>query len=153
MRNDLYLIKAKKGFTLVEVTVALAIFGIAVVVLTQSFLGGMFSLESFKFDSTNDDALMFVYDKVIPLAKSDIETGGSITTPNNGVAKWSGSVKTTSTLELYKVIINVSFEEKKPGTPTKSKTYTEEFYLYRPQWSEPGEKEAFLKGHEGSLKS
>lgn len=150
MRNDLSLIKIKKGFTLVEVTVALAIFGIAVVVLTQSFLGGMFSLESFKFDSTEDEALMFVYDKVLVLSKADIENGGSITTANNGVAKWTGSVKTTSTLELYKVIINVSFEQKKPSI--KPKTFTEEFYLYRPKWSEAAEREAFLKGHEGSPK-
>lgn len=68
----------KKGFTLVEVTVALALFGIAVVVLTQSFLGGMFSLESFKFDNPEDKDLHFIYSTVISLEKrADVENGGS----------------------------------------------------------------------------
>ena len=59
----------KKGFTLIEVTVALAIFAIAVVALTQSFLGGMFSLETFTFDNSKEDALQFVYNQI--LSKGD----------------------------------------------------------------------------------
>lgn len=159
MWDDLSIVKMKKGFTLVEVTVALALFGVAVVVLTQSFLGGMFSLESFKFDSTDDEALMFVYDQVLVLGKQDIEHGGAITTANNGVAKWSGSVQSTSVLELYKVILRVSFEEKKSlalsKTKSKSqpKTYTEEFYLYRPEWADAGERDAFLTKHKEKERS
>lgn len=152
MRDSFCLIKQmKKGFTLVEVTVALAIFGISVVVLTQSFLGGMFSLESFKFDSPEDDAFMFVYDRVISLNKQNIESGGSITLFNKGVAKWGGAVQTTLISGLYKVTLNVSFAEDKKSS-LKNKNYTESFYIYRPEWPESQEAELRLKS-KGSLKS
>lgn len=142
----------KKGFTLVEVTVALALFGIAVVVLTQSFLSGIFSLESFKFDNTEDEALMFVYGKVLAIeSRASFENGGSITTANNGIAKWSGTVQSTPVLELYKVRVNVAFQESK--TSAKRTNHTEEFHLYRPKWAEPGERDEFLKKDKGNSKS
>lgn len=142
--------KMKKGFTLVEVTVALALFGIAVVVLTQSFLGGMFSLESFNFDKPEDDALIFIHDQVISQAKQSIENGGSINTVTHGVAKWGGTVQSTSVFELYKVILNVSFEGDKSSL--KPKNYTQTFYLYRPEWAESAERDAFFN-NKGTQKS
>lgn len=128
----------KKGFTLIEVTVALAIFGIAVVVLTQSFLGGMFSLESFKFDNIEKEALLFVYNRALSLDNCrDVEKGGAIKTLEKGIAKWTGTVQQTSTLNLYRVTLGVTFQEEKFSK--KARSHEEEFYVYKPQWKQPEE--------------
>lgn len=134
----------KQGFTLIEVTVALAIFALAAVALTQSFLGGLFSLENFKFDDSKEDSLMFVYSKVIALKeRSELEKGGSIQTIENGLAKWNATIEKTEVLELYKVNITVTFEEEK--ILKLIRPHEEEFYLYRPKWAELGERNEFLR--------
>lgn len=133
----------KKGFTLIEVTVALAIFAIASVALTQSFLGGMFSLETFKFDDRKEDSLMFVYAKVMAhKERKDLEKGGTIDTIESGTAKWSAKVQKTSVLELYKVDVTVVFDDEKFANKASHK---EEFYVYRPKWAEPGERDEFIQ--------
>lgn len=127
--------KMKKGFTLVEVTVALAIFGIAVVVLTQSFLGGMFSLESFKFDNSREEALRFIYNRVIRLEKrGEVEKGGVIETIDVGEVKWEARVEPMEVEKLYRIGVRVFFQNEKNAA--KSKEYLEEFYVYRPGWSD-----------------
>lgn len=137
----------KKGFTLIEVTVALAIFALASVALTQSFLSGMFSLENFKFDDAQEDSLMFVYSQVLNTKeRSDVEKGGSIKTIESGDVKWSAKVQKTSVLDLYKVDINVVFDDEKFAK--KPQSYREEFYRYKPEWSERGEREEILRNQE-----
>lgn len=134
----------KQGFTLIEVTVALAIFALAAVALTQSFLGGLFSLENFKFDDSKEDSLMFVYSKVISVKeRGAVEKGGSIQTIESGIAKWSASIEKTAVLELYKVIVTVVFEDEKFAN--LKRPHQEEFYVYRPKWAELGERDEFLR--------
>lgn len=134
----------KKGFTLIEVTVALAIFALASVALTQSFLSGMFSLERFEFAKSNEDSVMFVYSQVLEVKeRRDLEEGGVIKTIESGEATWSAKVQKTSLLGLYKVDVKVVFDDEKLFK--KPKTYNEEFYLYKPEWAEPGERDEILR--------
>lgn len=134
----------KSGFTLIEVTVALAIFALASVALTQSFISGMFSLENFKFDDSQEDSSMFVYSQVLALKeRKDLEKGGTIQTIESGVVTWNAKLEKTAVLELYKVTINLNFDDEKYFQ--KPKSVQETFYLYRPKWAELGERDEFLR--------
>lgn len=134
----------KSGFTLIEVTVALAIFALASVALTQSFISGMFSLENFKYHDSMEDSLMFVYSQVLAnKERKDIEKGGDIKTIESGTVKWNAKIEKTTVLELYKVTVNVTFDDEKFFK--KPQNFQEEFYLYRPEWAELGERDEFLR--------
>lgn len=73
-----------------------------------------------------------------------------INTVSNRVAKWEGKVESTGVLELYKVILHVAFENEKFSA--KKKGHTEEFYVYRPEWAELGERDAFLRRYKKEAK-
>lgn len=134
----------KKGFTLIEVTIALAIFALASVALTQSFLSGMFSLENFKFDDAQENSLMFVFSQVLSIKeRPTLEKGGSIQTIESGNVKWNAKITKTSILDLYKLNINVMFDDKE--STKKHQTFHEEFYVYKPEWAESGERQEILR--------
>lgn len=139
--------KSNRGFTLIELTVALALFAIATVIISQSFLGGMLSLEAFKYNNPEEDALRNVYNQILTLEnRSDLQNGGTIKTPNLGTAKWTAEITFTPTLELYKVNIHVSFD-------TSPKTFQETFYTHTLNWAERGERSEFLSTHKDNKKS
>lgn len=136
--------KKRSGFTLIEVTVALAIFGLASVVLTQSFLGGMYSLEAFKYDDVEEETLWFVQNQVINLEKrDDIESGGQVETIKKGLAKWEGRLEGTGVLDVHKLVLKVKFVDER--FEEKGGEVEEEFYLYRPKWSLSADRDRLLR--------
>jgi len=126
----------KRAFSLIEVVVALALFAIASVVLTQSFLGGLISLEKFDFNDVRNQALNTVYVHILSIEdRNQVLSGGDFTTIGDIPVSWNASIDPTEVADLFDVKVTLNFTDK-TLFPHSNVPVTEQFYLFRPEWSE-----------------
>lgn len=119
----------KRAFTLIEVTVALAIFGLAAVILSQSFLGGMLSLSSFKYDDKNIEFEEWVKREVFYKTKrEDIQEGGKSELPDGREVIWESTIHEGYIAGLFKIKIHYTL------IGEKTETSYADYILYRPEW-------------------
>lgn len=130
-----------KGFSLIEVVIAVAIAGIAFFMLTQTFFNVLLTLESLEAESDHQKDVRFVRRTVIQITDRDeIEDGGEITTLDLGEAEWRMEIEETEIVDLFKAALEIEFENP-DGEPIE---YAETLYLMRPTWSDPIESSAIL---------
>jgi prepilin-type N-terminal cleavage/methylation domain-containing protein len=130
-----------KGFSLIEVVVAVAIAGIAFFILTQTFFNVLLTLESLEAESDYQKDVRFVRRQVIQIADRDeLEDGGEITTLDLGEAQWLAEIEETEIVDLFKVQLEIEFENPE-GEPI---LYEEIIFLMRPTWSDPIESSEIL---------
>jgi len=130
-----------RGFTLIEVVVAIALAGIAFIVLTETFFNVLLTLDRLESESDFEKDVRFVRRQVIQISDRDeFEDGGEITTLDLGTAEWLAEVEETETVDLFKVRLEIEFENPE-GEPIN---YAELLYLLRPTWSDPIESSAIL---------
>lgn len=128
-----------KGFSLIEAVIAIAIAGIAFIVLTETFFNVLLTVEDLESESDVSKDVRFVRRQIIQLPDRDsIEDGGTITTLDLGQATWEAEIEETDLLELMKVSLEIEFENPE-GDPI---AYREILYLLRPTWSDPIENSA-----------
>jgi len=126
-----------RGFSLIEVLVAIAIWGVAVTVLLQAFVNTLTVLDHLETDSSRDLDLKFIRNNILQEADLDtFEEGGEITTLNMGTAHWEAEVEPTSIPNLFEVLLTIEFE----GTDVEIPTIEETIYVLRPTWSDPLDK-------------
>ncbi len=129
-----------KGFTLIEVLLALVVFSFAIIYLTNAFVNTLLSLKAITEENEELTDLRFVRSQIIqePDLK-EFEKGGEIKTVNSGMAHWKGEVEWTGVLDLFKVDLTIELPQ-----PEGRKPYTqaETLLLLRPSWSdsEPGKR-------------
>lgn len=138
--------RINQGFSLVEVMVALAIFGLASLVLAASYLNVMTSYQSSTKGLLEDPDLAYARDQLLQMANlTDAENGLEYDTPDNPPldparhVKWtadiepfSGSTQTPPT-DLFTVTLTLV--DTAPGA--QPKTVVDVFQLLRPTWSDP----------------
>ncbi len=133
---------AYRAFTLIEVTLALAIFALAVVGLTQAFVNILMSLDSIDNETSLQADLQFLRSHIIlepDLEK--LEEGGEINTLGSGSAHWQAEVEPMPVSDLFRVILTIELLEPQDSNPV---TITEEILLLRPTWSDPVERSTIL---------
>ena len=129
------------GFSLVEVVIAIAIAGIAFIVLTETFFNVLLTVDSLEAETDFEKDVRFVRRVVIQIADRDeVEEGGEITTLDLGEAEWSAEVEETDIVDLFTVDLRIVFENPE-GEPV---THEERLHLLRPTWSDPIESSAIL---------
>jgi prepilin-type N-terminal cleavage/methylation domain-containing protein len=132
---------SNKGFSLIETIVAIAIAGFAFFMLTETFFNVLLTLESLEEQSDYQKDVRFVRSQIIQLADlEEVEDGGEITTLDLGEARWEAEVEETETADLFKLLLDVEFENP-AGEPIQ---YQEMLYLLRPTWSDPIERSSLL---------
>lgn len=126
---------SNKGFTLIEVIVALAIFALASVVISQSFMGGLISLEKFNLLDSRDETFKLIDRRVMGIRdRGEMERGGSMKTLEKGFARWDVETSETAVEGLYKVVVHVELPDQKlEGRPY---AFGDSFYLFRPEWAQ-----------------
>ncbi len=134
--------RTSTAFTLIEVTVSLAIFSLAVVVLTQAYVNTMISLDTIDNETALEADLKFVRSQIIRTPDRDIlENGGRMETLSSGTAYWRVEIEQALVSDLFYVTLIIELSSIDSG---ESNEYTQNLLLLRPTWSDPIERSTIL---------
>ena len=122
-----------RGFTLVEVLVALCVFAMAVVVLGASYLNVLISYETVSRGvQINED---FAFARQLVLREPDrqkLEQGGEFETAGGRRAAWSVEITSTTVPNVFNVAFTCEIAD--PGRTEPDKK-TQQFTVLRPTWA------------------
>lgn len=125
-----------RGFTLLEVLLALAIFSIAVVVLASAYLNIIEGLESVKTDREFEQETRWVRELVLREAdRAETEKGGEARTAGGAAVRWTARIAPAAVADLFTVELHVELER-----DGKRRVQDERLSVLRPSWSEPVER-------------
>ena len=130
----------RRGFTLLEVLLAFAMFSVAVVVLASSYLNIITSLEAVKTDRAFDQEVRWVREQVLQESdRKEVEKGGELTTPESGAVRWQATVFPAAVADLFTIDLRVELVGEKKGQQ-ELREHAEQLTVLRPSWSEPVER-------------
>jgi general secretion pathway protein I len=123
----------RRGFTIIEVLVALAIFAISAVVLGAAYLNVLNGYEIARRSNVNDGELYFARSQL--LTQSDLPTAQSGAEFDDGDrhVKWTAEIDPANTTDLFTVTFTCTITE--PAHDPRK--VVETFMLVRPTWSDP----------------
>jgi len=124
----------KSGFMLIEVLVALAIFGLAAVYLVDGAFVASRTIRLMKDARELEQDLLWVRSQVLTEPSYEkLEEGGELTALTMGEVEWEVEVEMTEVLDLYLVNLTLEYEGNddfgiEPGERNS------QLYLLRPSW-------------------
>ena len=143
--------RTEPGFSLIEVVVALALFAMASVVLTSSFVNALLAREHGQSnDLRHADIRAVRMQLLLEPNIDDAEDGDRYDTLNNGTANWQASIEPTNVIDLFEVQLSIEFSEPQEE---QAATHTESLYLLRPTWSESDERSDLLQDKKDELQN
>lgn len=124
-----------RGFTLLEVLLATALFALGVIMLAAAYVNVIEGVESVRTDRAFEQELRWVRERVLlePDLKT-VEEGGEAETPEFGAAHWEVDVEPTEVADLFQVSLHVRMDG---GDEQPAREITQQFMVLRPQWSDP----------------
>jgi general secretion pathway protein I len=138
-----------KAFSLIEVVVALALFAMASVVLTSSFVNALLAREHGQSnDLRHADIRAVRMQLLLQSDLEDAEDGNRYETLNNGAATWEASIQATNVVDLFQVQLRIEFSDPQDEQASE---YIETLYLLRPTWSESDERSDLLQDKTDAL--
>lgn len=129
----------RRGFTLIEVLVALAIFAIAAVVLGASYSNLMLAHAAIRDRDGSEADISWAREAL--LAEPDravVERGGDIVLPDGRTGNWRATVTATSVSDLFDVTLELSAPP--PSGSGDLVRVSENLRLLRPTWSTAAER-------------
>jgi prepilin-type N-terminal cleavage/methylation domain-containing protein len=130
--------KMRRGFTIIEVMLALALFGVAVTTFTAAYLNIINAIAAIQVDQAYEQDLSMIrlaaFSRVLV---EDVEEGGEVFTGSHGEASWKVEYEPTLVADLFRVRLLMEVLDKEKG---EMKEVEEVHYLTRPTWSDPVER-------------
>jgi general secretion pathway protein I len=123
-----------RGFSLIEVLVALAVFALVAVVLGSAYVNVLNGYEVARNANANDFDVAFARSQL--LTQPDLPTAQTGAEFDDGErhVKWTAEIDPAGTTDLFTVTFTCSIT----GRPTDDpKNVVETFMLLRPTWSDP----------------
>jgi general secretion pathway protein I len=131
----------RRGFTLLEVLVALAVFALAAVVLGSTYVNILNAYRLVDRGDARDEEIRFA--RALLLAEPDrtkAEEGGDFESPSGNRVSWRAEIEPSSTADVFQVSFTCEVSERNPTEPRRGtgpqRPTTETFMLLRPTWSE-----------------
>lgn len=141
----------RSGFSLIEVVVALAIFAMAAVVLSDTFVNALLARERGEGnDARNRDIRAVRMQLLLEPDREAAEDGETYETLSNGSASWEADIEPTNIVDLFRVQFRIEFSEPQED---QEKSYSETLYLLRPTWSESDERSNLLQDKKDALEN
>lgn len=141
--------RAKYGFTLIEVVIAVALFAMAATVLSSTFVNALLARDRVHSNDIHNADIRAV--RMQLLLEPNIEEakdGDQYATLNSGEASWRAQIEPTEVVDLFQVLLEIEFSDPHEEQETK---YSEVLYLLRPTWSEAAERSDLLQGKKEAL--
>ena len=130
--------KMRRGFTIIEVMLALALFGVAVTTFTAAYLNIINAIAAIQVDQAYEqDLSMIRLAAFSSVLVEDVEEGGEVFTGSHGEASWKVEYEPTLVADLFRVRLLMEVLDKEKG---EMKEVEEVHYLTRPTWSDPVER-------------
>ncbi|RFC50655.1 MAG: general secretion pathway protein I [Verrucomicrobia bacterium] len=128
---------ASRGFTLLAVVVALAIFALSAVVLGSAYVNVLNAYETVARGNQSDEDVRFARAQLLAEPDHDkAEKGGDFVSPDGRQVRWHATIATTTTADLF----TVTFVCELPDPAGSGRqTVTEIFTVLRPTWADPTE--------------
>lgn len=140
-----------RAFSLIEVVIAVAIFGMAAAVLMSAFTNALLARErGVSNDQLNADIRAVRMQLLLEPELEAAEDGDTYETLSNGLATWETRIEPTNVVDLFRVELRMDFSEPLEGLPAE---YTETLFLLRPTWSESDERSDLLQDKREELES
>jgi general secretion pathway protein I len=124
-----------RGFTILEVLVALAIFGMAAVMLATGYINVLNAYSVAGRGNVRDDNVRFA--RSLLIAEPDrkkAEQGDDFDAGDGVHVKWQATIEPTTTADLFRVEFVCDVSD--PNSTTTRGPTKETFMLLRPTWSE-----------------
>jgi general secretion pathway protein I len=127
-----------RGFTLLEVLVALAIFVMAAIVLGASYVNVLNAYAAAARGRDSDEDVKFARQQLlIETDVKKIEEGGEFDSTGGRHVRWTATAEPTTIPDLFTVTFNCEISAMETPEPQK---ITQTFMLMRPTWSDAGER-------------
>ena len=129
--------RRKGGFTLIEVLLALMVFGLTAVVLGAAYLNVLNSYEAAQRSNQDDDEVAFARSQLLVIADLPTAEAGQEFDDGDRHVKWTAGADPTTTTDLFTVTFTCVIS---PSGAAAPRTVVETFMLVRPTWSDPTER-------------
>jgi general secretion pathway protein I len=123
-----------RGFTLIEVLVALMIFGLTAVVLGGAYLNVLNSYEVAQRSNIYEGDVSFARSQLLGVSDLPTAQAGAEFDDGDRHVKWTAEIEPAGTTDLFTVTFTCSIND--PSAP-EPKAIIETFMLLRPTWSDP----------------
>ncbi len=129
----------RRGFTLIEVLVSLAIFALAAVSLGAAYSNVILGRIALQQDEQRLDDIARCRAALMETPGfDDVESGGDIHLPGGRTAHWKGKIEATAVSDLFAVQLTAEIE---PTNGGEAEEITETRMLLRPTWSIPSDRQ------------
>lgn len=130
--------RSPRGFTLLEVLVALAIFALMTIVLAGAYVNVLngYAIVA-RGNQANEDV---VFARAQMLAEPDrkiIDQGGDFESTGGRRVKWTATIASTTINDLFNVTFVCEISDPARSEPER---VTQTFTVLRPTWSDPAER-------------
>lgn len=129
----------RRGFTIIEVLIALAIFAGAAVLLSATYLNVLNGYAIIEHEGEYQNEIKFA--RATLFSETDLETvekGGDFESAGGRKVSWKASVEPTEMPDLFTVTFECEINGADLKTPMRT---TDTFRLLRPTWSKPEDRD------------
>jgi general secretion pathway protein I len=131
--------RPRRGFTLIEVLVSLAIFALAAVVLSVAYLNIIGSYRALGARHQAEEDWKLLRAVVLTEAeKEKLEQGGRVALPDGRQLNWTAQIEPTEVADLFQLTLEA---EVPAAGGAEAWQRRQVLHLLRPSWSDPGERD------------